>query len=1129
MKKANIKVALVMLLIALVPMACFTIYEVDQPGFAGPSQPFQVRISASTNEPDSNAKFGILGLQVPDDFTVSAIAYDYAMGSGTFHYLHPDSSDSYPSTVDLGSDWVDSLELLYPSAVGMHWEVWESNESYAPVDSLNLVEFMIDMVAGTALADYELGYVFTESSLDFDEDGYWDSNLGNPLSVTNTVPGTVLDDFETDIGNWLDPNYSGSTSGLDLSSSFAVSTDYAKNGTQSGKLTLIDDTGTAGGWFLRMNNRTDQIAPDSKIGFWLRASGQDSLRFVIWDNGIGGDGYEAGPWMVPTVTEDDWQWFELDLATAEFTGWITGNGEINSTNYVTIESIQMTTSFDINDTLYIDDITEIEAPAVPYAAVTFQVDASANPTAFSGGFLKGSWDADGYFDSGWGGGVEHATFDDTDGDNVWEATVDLVSDGGTNTWSWGINDLDHNWVTGGPDFTVPDESAQTVTYTYSAPIPVDVTFRVNSSTVEGIVDSTSGVDLRGTVTQWGPGTNLDNVGGDYWELTISLYANTAYEYKYGAQTVDPLDGTVTDFWENDIPGADYQGPNRSFTTGTTDMVLDLDYLGSGPDNNVPPYTATADTVDIYLRINMSQNGDFNPASDILSVVGHFPHEGNANMWSPGTYQALREGTSNYFGFHLKLAQTYIDTVDNFDWDGMGIFGLHGYRFAIGTDWSNSENLGGAYVPLNENRALLLHPAMGDTTIQWVYWNDAGPEPFGGETDLLPFTFTTDVSNAVSANGFALGDTLLIKYGYGGTQPIAITDTLTQVPFSYDYTLVLDTLTVDLERGLFYNYYRIKNGTEYREIFYNFDYEGSPPGLAERRFEDLSGASANNAYTIADDVDSRDHPRRQPLFRNTDQLGQAVTVTFAVDLRPAYYQVMAGDTLEDIQGDHHVTVADSIFAWGVWINGPATGGWAGWGSTLHGTVEQAMHDDGTTGGDLYAGDSVYSVQFDYEATDIVGQEFKFGIDAGDNEGGYGNNHIENIDVSSPVLLSYFGSIDPVFYDAWDYDTNTPSLGVDELEDAMPTVFSLSNNYPNPFNPSTKIQFTVPIGAELTLNIYNILGQTVATIHNGYAKPGTYELTWNGRDMNGKLVPSGVYLYELDAGAYFHAVKKMTILK
>ena len=111
----------------------------------------------------------------------------------------------------------------------------------------------------------------------------------------------------------------------------------------------------------------------------------------------------------------------------------------------------------------------------------------------------------------------------------------------------------------------------------------DVTFRVNSSTVQGIVDSTSGVDLRGTVTQWGAGTNLVSDGGDYWSLTIPLVSGD-YEYKYGAQMLN-LDGTVSDYWENDIPGADYQGNNRTLTVGTEEMTIDMDFLGAGPDGN----------------------------------------------------------------------------------------------------------------------------------------------------------------------------------------------------------------------------------------------------------------------------------------------------------------------------------------------------------------------------------------------------------------------------------------------------------------------------------------------------------------------------------------------------------------
>jgi len=167
--------------------------------------------------------------------------------------------------------------------------------------------------------------------------------------------GQVIDDFETDIGNWDDPNFSGSTVRLDAASSITVSTEQAYAGASSGKVDLIEDTAEAGGFFVRMTNRVDQIASDAKVGFWAYASSQDvEFRLVIWDNGTGGDGYEAGPyWTVSAV--NTWEYFELDLVNDTFTGWITGNSAINSTDNVTIESIQFNTTVDADAVFYIDD------------------------------------------------------------------------------------------------------------------------------------------------------------------------------------------------------------------------------------------------------------------------------------------------------------------------------------------------------------------------------------------------------------------------------------------------------------------------------------------------------------------------------------------------------------------------------------------------------------------------------------------------------------------------------------------------------------------------------------------------------------------------------------------------------
>ena len=207
----------------------------------------------------------------------------------------------------------------------------------------------------------------------------------------------------------------------------------------------------------------------------------------------------------------------------------------------------------------------------------------------------------------------------------------------------------------------------------------------------------------------------------------------------------------------------------------------------------------------------------------------------------------------------------------------------------------------------------------------------------------------------------------------------------------------------------------------------------------------------------------------------------MTVTYTVDVRPAYYQILSGDVLNDIQGTINISDASEIFTRGISMNGPATGGWVTWGATLDGTAANKMHDDGTHG-DAVAGDSIYTVQFDYEATQTIGQEFKFGIGGGDNESGYGLNHIENIDVTSGTVASYWGSINPNKYSAWNYDTNMPTLSVDEIHTSLtPRYFALSDNYPNPFNPVTSFSFALPHGTEVSVNIYNVVGKKVATLH------------------------------------------------
>jgi hypothetical protein len=85
------------------------------------------------------------------------------------------------------------------------------------------------------------------------------------------------------------------------------------------------------------------------------------------------------------------------------------------------------------------------------------------------------------------------------------------------------------------------------------------------------------------------------------------------------------------------------------------------------------------------------------------------------------------------------------------------------------------------------------------------------------------------------------------------------------------------------------------------------------------------------------------------------------------------------------------------------------------------------------------------------------------------------------------------------------------------------FDISQNYPNPFNPSTKIVYTVSEAADISLTVYNIIGQEVAQLVNGFRNVGTYEVTFEAENL-----PSGLYLYTYVAGST-RITKKMTLLK
>jgi hypothetical protein len=93
--------------------------------------------------------------------------------------------------------------------------------------------------------------------------------------------------------------------------------------------------------------------------------------------------------------------------------------------------------------------------------------------------------------------------------------------------------------------------------------------------------------------------------------------------------------------------------------------------------------------------------------------------------------------------------------------------------------------------------------------------------------------------------------------------------------------------------------------------------------------------------------------------------------------------------------------------------------------------------------------------------------------------------------------------------------------------LPKDYELSQNFPNPFNPRTRISLSLPGASDWSLSIYNIAGQMVKE-YDGYSQAGTISVSWDGTDMNGRNVASGIYIYKASAGE-FTATRKMILMK
>jgi hypothetical protein len=119
----------------------------------------------------------------------------------------------------------------------------------------------------------------------------------------------------------------------------------------------------------------------------------------------------------------------------------------------------------------------------------------------------------------------------------------------------------------------------------------------------------------------------------------------------------------------------------------------------------------------------------------------------------------------------------------------------------------------------------------------------------------------------------------------------------------------------------------------------------------------------------------------------------------------------------------------------------------------------------------------------------------------------------------------GSADAEFDALWaEYELG----GYQSSVQSIPGETKLLGNYPNPFNPTTTMRYTLAEQGEVSLRVYNTLGQLVKTIVNGFQTSGYHEATWDGTNESGAVVASGIYVYRL-ATQNLVETKRMILMK
>jgi hypothetical protein len=183
----------------------------------------------------------------------------------------------------------------------------------------------------------------------------------------------------------------------------------------------------------------------------------------------------------------------------------------------------------------------------------------------------------------------------------------------------------------------------------------------------------------------------------------------------------------------------------------------------------------------------------------------------------------------------------------------------------------------------------------------------------------------------------------------------------------------------------------------------------------------------------------------------------------------------------------------------------------------------LYDDGTHE-DAIAGDKIFTTLITFPISSSLHISYKYGANWGLPSNGGGNDNEAYVGEEHHLVLGGYT----------EYAIVADTFGILKItevvhENIIPSAYKLEQNYPNPFNPETVISWQIAVGSFVTLKIYDVLGNEVATLVNEEQSAGTYKISFNTQQTsNHQQLTSGVYFYQLHAGDFVQT-KKMILLR